>query len=119
MEIGDVASGIDLQLRKALYQLLDFKIAEDENKIWIKPFLIANVEYTELFPSENKVYAYTPQGYIFKREMKLARLRHPRLIRFRPDKQPTPQDVGLNQIPENALLKGVNYETLISSKNSN
>jgi len=119
VEIGDVASGIDLQLRKALYQLLDFKIAEDENKIWIKPFLIANVEYTELFPSENKVYAYTPQGYIFKREMKLARLRHPRLIRFRPDKQPTPQDVGLNQIPENALLKGVNYETLISSKNSN
>ena len=110
MEIGDVASGIDLQLRKALYQLLDFKIAEDENKIWIKPLLIANVEYTELFPSENKVYRYTPQGYIETAKTNLVRLRHPRLLRFRPDKQPTPQDVGLNQIPENTLLRGKNYE---------
>ncbi|MEM2568310.1 MAG: hypothetical protein QXH20_07590 [Candidatus Bathyarchaeia archaeon] len=99
IEIGDVASGIDQQARKALYKLTQFKIAETQDKIWIHPFLIAKVEYTELFPSQNKVYTYTPQGYQQKGETNLVRLRHPRLLQFRTDKKPTPQDAGTNQIP--------------------
>ena len=105
IEIGDVASGINHDLRKALYQLTDYKIAEDENTIYIKPFVIAQIEYTELFPSQNnKILKLTPQGYIETAKTNLVRLRHPRLIRFRPDKQPTPKDIGIRQIPQKYLL---------------
>jgi len=100
IEIGDCASGINHQLRKALWKLMNFKIAEDNQRVWIKPFLICQIEYTDLFPSENKVYTYTQQGYIEKEKTNLVRLRHPRLIRFRTDKHPTPQDVGKQQIPQ-------------------
>lgn len=99
--VGDCASGIDMQLRKALWQLVEnFKVVEDEKCVWIKPFLIVNVEYTDTYPSKNKVYSYTEQnGYRYVEDMNFIRLRHPRLIQFRKDKRVTFQDLSLQQIP--------------------
>lgn len=109
IEIGDCASGINHQLRKALWKLINYKIAEDSQHVWIKPFLICQIEYTELFPSKNKIYTYTPEnGYTQKGETNLIRLRHPRLICFRTDKQPTPQDIGKQQIPTKYLMRDEN-----------
>lgn len=99
IEIGDCASGINGQLRSALWKLMEFKVSEDEDRVWIKPFVICTIEYTDLFESENNVYAYDGKTYVKQGKTKLIKLRHPRLIRFRPDKQVTPSDIGLNQIP--------------------
>jgi len=105
IEIGDFASGIDAQLRKALWKLMEYKIAEDDKHVWIKPFLIAQIEYTDLFPSKNKVYKLTSEGYKKIGETNLIRLRHPRLIRFRPDKNPVPNDISIRQIPTKYLIE--------------
>jgi len=103
VEIGDVASGIDHQLRKALWKLMDYKISETDKIVYIQPKVIVEVEYTELFHSQNKIYKLTPQGYQHIGNMQLIRMRHPRLTRFRPDKQVNPQDLRLTQIPQKYL----------------
>jgi len=100
VEIGDCASGIDHKLRRALWKLMDYKIAEDDKVVWIKPFVIVEVEYTDLFKGRNKVYKLTPTGYQHTDYMKLTRFRHPRLIRFRADKKVTPHDLSIQQIPQ-------------------
>jgi len=105
VEIGDCASGIDHQLRRTLWKLLDYKIAEDTERVWLPPRIIANIEYTDLFKSQNKVYQLTPQGYTLKKTISLVRLRHPRLIAFRPDKKVTPQDLSIQQIPQKYLTE--------------
>jgi len=109
--VGDCASGIDVQLRKALWQLVEnFKVAEDEKCVWIKPFLIATVEYTDLYPNKNRVYSYTEQnGYVYTEEINLARLRHPRLLNFRKDKRVCPNDLRLEQLPVNRRLQNEVY----------
>jgi ATP-dependent DNA ligase len=103
VEIGDCASGINHQLRTSLYKLMQFKIAEGNDKVWIKPFLIVNVEYTDLFQSQNKVYQYDGKQYRQTKTTPLIKMRHPRLISFRGEKKATPQDIGLNQIPQKLL----------------
>jgi ATP-dependent DNA ligase len=100
VEIGDCASGIDHQLRRSLWKLMDYKISEDDKTVYVKPFIIITVEYTDLFKGKNKVYQYTPQGYIEKDTMNLTRFRHPRLIRFRTDKIVNPKDLSIQQIPQ-------------------
>jgi hypothetical protein len=99
VEIGDCASGIDHQLRRSLWKLMGFKIGEDDRTVFIKPIVICTVEYTDLFKGKNQVYELTPTGYYNKTTMNLTRFRHPRLIRFRGEKNAIPQDIGLNQIP--------------------
>jgi ATP-dependent DNA ligase len=103
VEIGDCASGIDHQLRRSLWKLMDYKISEDDKCVYVKPFVIIEVEYTDLFKGRNQVYELTPQGYYNRTTMNLIRFRHPRLIRFRTDKKVTPTDIGLLQIPEQYL----------------
>jgi len=106
IEIGDCASGINNQLRTALWKLMEFKVSEDENKVWIKPFVVCTIEYTDIFESENTIYMHDGKSYIEQGKTKLIRLRHPRLIKFRADKKATPNDIGLNQIPYKFIMKG-------------
>jgi hypothetical protein len=103
VEIGDCASGIDHQLRRSLWKLMDYKIGEDDKTVYVKPFIIITVEYTDLFKGRNQVYELTPQGYYNRTTMNLIRFRHPRLIRFRTDKTVNPKDLALTQIPEEYL----------------
>jgi len=102
VEIGDVASGINHDLRGALWKLMDFKVGEDERMVWVKPLVVCTVQYTDIFRnSRNKMYLYREgEGYTEIGTTQLARLRHPRLIAFRPDKQVTPTDLRTEQIPE-------------------
>jgi ATP-dependent DNA ligase len=98
VEVGDVASGIDVQLRKALWRLMDFKIDEDKDTYYIKPFIVIQVGFTETFPAEKRVYRLTPTGYALVGIRQFVSLRHPRLMRFRKDKTVNPKDLRLSQI---------------------
>jgi ATP-dependent DNA ligase len=105
VEVGDCASGIDHQLRRSLWKLMDYKIGEDDKVVWVQPKLIVQVEYTDLFKGRNKVYQLTPEGYMEKDTMNLTRFRHPRLIHFRKDKTMNPKDLTIQQIPQQYLME--------------
>lgn len=100
VEIGDCASGITHDLRTALWKLMDFKVGEDDKCVWVKPIVICTVQYTDVFKGRNKVYNFNEQqGYQEIGTTQLVRLRHPRLVRLRPDKRVTPEDLRVEQIP--------------------
>jgi len=100
VEIGDCASGINQETQSSLWKLMDFKVAEDKDVVWVKPMVICTVRFTDLFKGRNKVFSYDEnRGYIHQSYMDLVRLRHPRLICFRPDKRVTPNDLRIEQIP--------------------
>ena len=108
IELCDVSSGIDHALAKRLFnlyfeheELQAGRVEEAPDIMFIKPLIIATVRYTDIYRNtKNGRYRYENGKY--KRlhpDAELVKLRHPRLVRFRPDKQPTPRDAGLNQIP--------------------
>jgi ATP-dependent DNA ligase len=100
VEIGDCASGITQDLRTSLWKLMDFKVGEDDKCVWVKPMVICTVQYTDVFKGRNKVYSFDEQqGYQEVGTTQMVRLRHPRLVRFRPDKRVTPEDLRVEQIP--------------------
>jgi ATP-dependent DNA ligase len=100
VEIGDCASGITQDLRTSLWKLMDFKVAEDDKAVWVKPMVICTVQYTDVFKGKNKVYSFDEKnGYAHVGYTDLVRLRHPRLVGFRPDKRVTPEDLRVEQIP--------------------
>jgi len=100
VEIGDCASGITHDLRTYLWKLMDFKVGEDDKMVWVKPMVICTIQYTDVFKGRNKVYSYDEkQGYTEVGFTELVRLRHPRLVGFRPDKHVTPEDLRIDQIP--------------------
>jgi len=108
VEIGDVASGIDHQLRSTLWKLMDYKIDEDDDKVWIKPLIICTIEYTDLFKARNKVYDFQNNKYGFLWTTNLIRMKSPRLKGFRSDKKVTPQDLRKEQIPQEYLMEETN-----------
>lgn len=100
VEIGDCASGITQELRSSLWKLMDFKVGEDSEMVWVKPMIICTVQYTDLFKGKNKVFRFDEKtGYTHISYANLVRLRHPRLIGFRPDKRVTFEDLRIEQLP--------------------
>jgi hypothetical protein len=104
VEIGDCASGIDHPLRTALWKLMNYKIGEDDQRVYVKPLVIAQLEYTDLFRGKNKIYQY--DGTLKEAgTMNLIRMKEPRLTCFRPDKKVNPTDLRLQQIPQEYIVK--------------
>jgi len=100
VELGDCASGITHELRSSLWRLMDFKVAEDDKVVWVKPVVICTVQYTDVFRGRNMVFKYEEgKGYVPTWHTEFVRLRHPRLIGFRADKRVTPEDLRLEQVP--------------------
>jgi len=102
IEIGDVASGLKSVEKKLLFSTIEFtRISEDASKIWVKPGIILTVRCTEFMRSvKNKVYRFKGDGYEVIGTESFYRLRHPRVMAFRPDKTVSPKDLSINQIPE-------------------
>lgn len=96
--LGDVASGIDHELRSFLWRLMEYRVGEDEECVYIKPFVIVTVEYTETFESVKEKLRFKDGQYIKDGEMAFYSLRHPRLVGFRRDKKVNPRDLRLSQI---------------------
>jgi ATP-dependent DNA ligase len=104
IEVSDVASGIDHTLRKALWQLMEFKVEEDNEVVWIQPCVVVKLQYTELFITEGSDRRrFTGSSYMDMEKRPFVRLRNPRLLGFRPDKEVNPQALRVSQIPERYL----------------
>jgi ATP-dependent DNA ligase len=108
VEVGDVASGINFSLREELYQLMEFKVGEDNDTIFVEPMVVVHIEFNDMYmDTTNRVFTFG-QNQVGDlagkfREVgtkKLIRLRHPKLRGFRKDKIVSLKDVGLNQVPE-------------------
>ena len=101
VEIGDCASGIDHQLRSALWTLIEnHKVAEDEKIVYVEPIVVCTIEYTDLFKGKNKVLDYNGKEYAWVLTTDLIRFKSPRLKHLRPDKNVNPTDLRITQIPE-------------------
>ncbi|MCJ7631030.1 hypothetical protein MUP77_01320 [Candidatus Bathyarchaeota archaeon] len=98
IEVGDVASGIDVDLRKTLFTLMQFKQATiqvgQEEWVQITPDIVVQVQAMETFNAQKPRYRLNG-GKLEQIGFADARsLRHPRLIRFRADKKAVYEDVG-------------------------
>jgi len=106
VELSDCASGITADLRTVLWKLMSFKVSEDHKTVHIKPVVVCTLQYTDTFPKRREALKFVEgEGYKSRGYVPFVSLRHPRLIRFRPDKTVNPQDLRLTQIPENRLPK--------------
>lgn len=99
VELGDVSSGINGELAEELYYLTNFKVAEDEQTVWIKPLIVCQVEYQETFEAEKRRLIFDGETYHAVGTVKFRSLRHPRLLGFRKDKKVCSRDLRLTQIP--------------------
>lgn len=103
IEVGDVASGIDIPLRRELWKLTKYGVKDTPETLFIQPFIVVEVEYTETFEADKPMYLY--QKGRFKRfeegvnlRVPFQSLRHPRLLRFRTDKTASKADASVDQL---------------------
>lgn len=106
VEIGDVASGITFPLRQALWKLMDWKVGEDNDTIFVKPRVICKLQFNDIYPETNNRVFKFDGGFEETGKQTLIRLRHPRLLGFRDDKTVCLEDIGLNQVPEGVRGNG-------------
>jgi len=110
IEVGDCASGLNEDLRKALWKLTEHKVGEDKEILYVKPIVVVTVEYTETYKKERRVLKFNGERYVELETTPFVSLRHPRLIRFRPDKTVNPQDLRPTQIPQGKPLNFTLYQ---------
>jgi len=110
IELSECASGINEELGKALWKLLDHKVGEDDTTIYVKPIVVCTIQYTDTFIKDRQVLKYEQEKYTQIDVKPFVSLRHPRLIRFRPDKTVNPQDLRTPQIPQGKPLQYTLYQ---------
>lgn len=106
IDLTDVASGIEIDLRRELYELMKYKTGEDDETIRVQPIIVATIGYQETYPNIKKptfIYDAVSKTYHRTNDTNLVSLRSPKLLRFRPDKTANSKDVGLNQLPFDAF----------------
>jgi len=95
--LGDVGSGITQTIGRSLWSLTEHKIADDEKTMWIKPFAVVTVVFESLYPKEQT--RFNTKGDFYEiGKVPFVSMRHPRLERFRPDKQATHDDIPTSQV---------------------
>jgi len=96
--LSDVASGIDHELRTALWKLMEFRVNEDDDAVYVRPVIVCKVEYQETFPRDTPKLMFDGKEYRETGIVEFFSLRHPRFKRFRSDKMVNPTDLRLSQI---------------------
>ena len=102
VELGD-CSIANPKVQVALWELHKLKVSEDSQRIYVKPLVICQIQYTSLFEGSlcrNWKCEYPRNEYIEQGSRKFFKLRHPRFIRFRRDKEVCPEDLRLEQIKD-------------------
>jgi len=110
IEVGDCASGLNEDLRKALWKLMQYKVGENRETVYVKPKVVVTVEYTETYDKERKILKFDGEKYTEIETKPFISLRHPRLKMFRPDKTVNPQDLRTTQIPQGKPLNFILYQ---------
>lgn len=110
IELSDCASGITVELRKALWKLMDYKVGEDARTVYVKPIVVCTIEYTDTYKKSRQILKFNGEKYLTAGTKEFVSLRHPRIKRFRPDKTVTVQDLRTTQIPEGKPLEFLLYQ---------
>ena len=89
----------DRSVQKALWKLRDFKISEDDKRIYVKPVVVLQMRFTSMFKgSVCEIMEFNGDKYRGVGEVKFWKMRNPRFIRFRKDKEVKLPDIRLNQV---------------------
>jgi len=98
VEVGDMGMAYDRQLSRALYMLMDYKIVEKDKTIYVRPIVVAELEFTTTYPARQLVLRFDGASYTKVGELDFFSLREPRFKRFRGDKKATSKDVPASQL---------------------
>jgi len=99
IELGDCTIA-NPEIQSALWKLHDLKVSEDHERIYVKPLVIIQIQYTSAFEgSFCKRWKYHNQ-YVEAGSCAFFKLRNPRFMRFRSDKKVCPEDLRLEQIKD-------------------
>lgn len=71
-----------------------------ERLIWVKPYHIIEVAWKDIMFHKIPGYFYDRGKYYYKGDVTSVIMREPRFIRFREDKEVSPSDLRLTQIPD-------------------
>jgi len=89
----------DTAAQKALWKLLDYKVSEDNRRVWVQPLVVIQIRFNSVFPgSLCEVMKFTDGGYVEADSLEFWKMRHPRFIRFRTDKEVDARDLRLDQV---------------------
>jgi hypothetical protein len=100
VEIGD-CSGVGEDEAKELFKLTQLKIGEDNKTVFVKPVVIATVEYIETYPDTvNRRFIIEGDKIKEIGVQTLVKLKSPHILKWRSDKSANIHDIGLNQINE-------------------
>lgn len=100
VELGDCTIA-NQDVQSALWDLHEHKVSEDSQRVYVKPLVVIQILYTSAFEGSvcrNWQFNWTSMGYGACGSRKFYKLRHPRFLRFRGDKQVNPEDLRLDQI---------------------
>jgi ATP-dependent DNA ligase len=98
VEVGDLGMAMERQLSRALFRLMDFKTQEEEKTIYVKPFVVVEVEFTTTYPAQQAVLRFNGTKYVKVATADFFSLREPRFKRFRQDKKAEPKDIPASQL---------------------
>jgi len=98
VEIGDLGTATDRTVSRMLYQLMAYKAQDEGKTIYVKPFVVVELEFTTTYEAEQAKLRWNGERYVKVGTVQFFSLREPRLKRFRQDKQPMPQDIPIEQL---------------------
>ena len=91
----------DRGVQKALWKLHDIKVEENNERVFVHPCVVIQVRFTSIFHgSLCEILTYDGK-YQAAGGVKFWKMRNPRFMRFRTDKEAVYRDIRLDQVKEN------------------
>lgn len=101
LEIGDVSSGITHQLRTELWKFkMNFPLEENQHFVYVHPLIVVKLRVNGLYCKQMPKWKVVNSRRVDLGVADSITMRHPCLEEIRQDKDPSPKEVGLNQIPK-------------------
>jgi len=101
VHVGDISSGLDSETQQKLYALLNYlKVGEDREIFYVKPMLIIEVRFYDIYKGQRPAWRWTGAEYKQLPERTFYSMKSPVLLRFREDKTFCVSDLRVEQVPE-------------------
>jgi len=88
----------DRSVQKALWKLHEIKVQEDDERVYVHPVVVIQIRFTSLFRGSLCEMLTYDGKYRKVGEVKLWKMRNPRFMRFRTDKEAVYRDIRLDQV---------------------
>jgi len=88
----------DRGVQKALWKLHDIKVEEDSERVYVHPCAVIQIRFTSMFHGSICEILKYDGKYQQAGELKFWKMRNPRFMRFRTDKEAVYRDIRLDQV---------------------